>query len=239
MTIGVPKEIKIGENRVALTPAGARVLTREGHVVVMERGAGAGSGLDDAQFEASGAEVVASAEEVWGQADLVLKVKEPLSSEVPFFREGLLLFTYLHLAACPDLTRKLMETGVTAIAYETIQEENGELPLLAPMSKVAGRMAVQVGARALEAGSGGRGVLLGGVPGVPPAQVVVLGGGVVGMNADKIAVRMGANPVRHSFCFSRLGEIFSSGSRDVLFCELHFWVLPKRNCGLRGDFSVR
>jgi len=193
MTIGVPKEIKIGEKRVALTPAGARALAREGHVVLVEEGAGCGSGLDDAQYVASGAKMVASAEEVWERAELVVKVKEPLPDEFPSFREGLLLFTYLHLAACPELSRKLMDTGVTAIAYETIEEEDGDLPLLAPMSEVAGRMAVQVGARALEAGSGGRGVLLGGVPGVPPAQVVLLGGGVVGANAARIALGMGAN----------------------------------------------
>lgn len=192
MTIGVPKEIKIGEKRVALTPAGARALAREGHVVLVEEGAGSGSGLDDAQYVASGAKMVASAEEVWERAELVVKVKEPIQSEFPFFREGLLLFTYLHLAACPELTRALMDTGVTAIAYETIEEEDGDLPLLAPMSEVAGRMAVQVGARALEAGSGGRGVLLGGVPGVLPAQVVLLGGGVVGANAAKISLGMGA-----------------------------------------------
>ncbi|MCK5732706.1 MAG: alanine dehydrogenase, partial [Candidatus Latescibacteria bacterium] len=140
MTIGVPKEIKIGEKRVALTPAGARALTREGHVVLVEEGAGSGSGLDDAQYVASGAKMVASAEEVWERAELVVKVKEPIQSEFPFFREGLLLFTYLHLAACPELTRALMDTGVTAIAYETIEEEDGDLPLLAPMSEVAGRM---------------------------------------------------------------------------------------------------
>ena len=193
MTIGVPKELKTGEKRVALTPAGALALTREGHGVLVEAGAGSGSGLDDAQFEASGAKVVASAEEVWGQADLVLKVKEPLPNEYPFLREGLLLFTYLHLAACPELTRKLMNTGVTAIGYETVQDEDGELPLLVPMSEVAGRMAVQVGAWLLETVNGGRGVLLGGVPGVSPAEVVVLGAGVVGTNAAKIAAGMGAH----------------------------------------------
>ena len=193
MTIGVPKEIKAGEKRIALTPAGALTLTREGHAVLVETGAGIGSGLDDAQFEASGAKVVASAEEVWRQADLVLKVKEPLTSEVPFLREEVVLFTYLHLAACPELTRALMAAGVTAVGYETVQDEDGGLPLLVPMSEVAGRMAVQVGAWLLETVNGGRGVLLGGVPGVSPAEVVVLGAGVVGTNAAKIAAGMGAH----------------------------------------------
>ena len=193
MTIGVPKEIKAGEKRIALTPAGVLTLTREGHAVLVETGAGTGSGLDDAQFEASGAKVVASAEEVWRQADLVLKVKEPLTSEYPVLREEVVLFTYLHLAACPELTRALMAAGVTAVGYETVQDEDGGLPLLVPMSEVAGRMAVQVGAWLLETVNGGRGVLLGGVPGVSPAEVVVLGAGVVGTNAAKIAAGMGAH----------------------------------------------
>ncbi|MFH1008107.1 MAG: alanine dehydrogenase [Candidatus Latescibacterota bacterium] len=192
MTIGVPKEIMNGENRVGMTPKGVFWATGNGHSVLVEQNAGSGSSLEDAQYVASGAEIVSSAAEVWARADLIVKIKQPIPSEYPYFRDGLILFSFLHLAANRELTWALMEAGMTAIAYETIEEEDGELPLLAPMSEVAGRMATQVGARMLETGSGGRGILLGGVAGVGPAHVVVLGGGVVGINAARVALGMGA-----------------------------------------------
>ncbi|WP_337844864.1 alanine dehydrogenase [Thermus sp.] len=190
MVIGVPKEIKTLENRVALTPGGVESLVRRGHTVLVERGAGGGSGLSDAEYERAGAHLV-NRDEAWG-AELVVKVKEPLPEEYRFLRRGLILFTYLHLAADEALTRAMLESGVTGIAYETVQLPDGSLPLLIPMSEVAGRMAPQVGAEFLEKPKGGRGVLLGGVPGVAPASVVILGGGTVGTNAAKIALGMGA-----------------------------------------------
>ncbi|SHE11115.1 Alanine dehydrogenase [Chlamydia abortus] len=193
MIIGVPKEIKDNEYRVALTPAGASVLAGQGHQVLIERGAGSGSGFMDEEYIQAGASIGKDAAEVWGRSEMIMKVKEPLPSEYSYFRSGLILFTYLHLAAAGELANHLTDSGVTAIAYETIQMPNGSLPLLTPMSEVAGRMAVQLGARFLEKFHGGRGILLGGVPGVPPADVIILGGGVVGTNAAKIAVGMGAN----------------------------------------------
>ncbi|WP_287372768.1 alanine dehydrogenase [Oceanithermus sp.] len=191
MKIGVPKEIKTLENRVAMTPGGVESLTKRGHEVWVERGAGAGSGLADAEYEAAGARLV-SAEEAWS-AEMVVKVKEPLPAEYGYLRPDLILFTYLHLAASEELTRAMLESGVIGIAYETVQTADGALPLLVPMSEVAGRMATQEGAKYLEKSYGGRGVLLGGVPGVAPADVVILGGGTVGINAAKIAVGMGAH----------------------------------------------
>ena len=190
MIIGIPKEIKTLENRVSMTPGAVETLVRRGHTVLVETGAGLGSGLSDAQYQAAGAKLV-SAAEAWS-ADMVIKVKEPIASEYTFLRPGLLLFTYLHLAADRPLTDALLASGTTGIAYETVQLPNGTLPLLVPMSEVAGRMAPQVGSHALEKSQGGRGVLLGGVPGVPQASVVILGAGVVGSNAAKIAVGMGA-----------------------------------------------
>jgi len=192
MKIGVAKEIKPDEHRVALTPAGARELAQRGHDVVVERGAGEGSALPDAAYEAVGAQI-ASVDDVWGASDLVLKVKEPLPDEFDRLRDGLILFTYLHLAAEEGLTRALVESGAVCIAYETVETDERQLPLLAPMSEVAGRLATQMGAWALEKAQGGRGILLGGVPGVPPAKVVVLGGGIVGYNAALIAVGMQAD----------------------------------------------
>jgi alanine dehydrogenase len=192
MRIGVAKEIKPDEHRVALTPAGARELVEKGHDVVVERGAGEGSALPDSGYEAVGATIV-SVDDVWGSSDLVLKVKEPLPAEFGLLRDGLVLFTYLHLAADEDLTRALLESGAICIAYETVETDDRQLPLLAPMSEVAGRLATQMGAWALEKAQGGRGILLGGVPGVPPAKVVVLGGGIVGYNAALIAVGMQAD----------------------------------------------
>jgi alanine dehydrogenase len=192
MRIGVSKEIKPDEHRVALTPAGARELAQKGHEVVVEQGAGEGSALSDAAYEAVGARI-ASVDDIWGTSDLVLKVKEPLAAEFGRLREGLILFTYLHLAADEALTRALLDSGAVCIAYETVETDDRQLPLLAPMSEVAGRLATQMGAWALEKAQGGRGILLGGLPGVPPAKVVVLGGGIVGYNAALIAVGMQAD----------------------------------------------
>jgi alanine dehydrogenase len=192
MQIGVVKEIKPDEHRVALTPAGAVELRRRGHDVVVEAGAGSGSALTDSSYEAVGARI-ASVDEVWASSDLVLKVKEPLPEEFDRLREGLILFTYLHLAADELLTRALLDSGAICVAYETVETDDRHLPLLAPMSEVAGRLATQMGAWALEKAQGGRGILLGGVPGVPPAKVVVLGGGIVGYNAALIAVGMQAD----------------------------------------------
>jgi alanine dehydrogenase len=189
--IGVPKEIKTREYRVGMTPAGVRSLTSRGHKVLVEKSAGEGAGIKDADFVASGAQIVGTAADAWG-ADMVVKVKEPLPAEYAFFRENLILYTYLHLAPEPELTKKLAETKVCGIAYETIELDDGSLPLLRPMSEVAGRMAVQVGASCLEKEHGGKGVLLGGVPGTRRGRVVILGGGVVGRNAATIAIGMGA-----------------------------------------------
>ncbi|MFD5829412.1 alanine dehydrogenase [Lentzea sp. NPDC060358] len=193
MRIAVPREIKNHEYRVALTPAGAHELTSRGHDVFVEQGAGLGSAITDEEYLAAGAKVLATADDVWAEGDLVLKVKEPIAEEYPRLRAGQTLFTYLHLAADKPLTEALLASGTTAIAYETVQLPNRALPLLAPMSEVAGRLAPQVGAFALMKPSGGRGVLPGGVPGVAPARVVVIGGGVAGVNAATIAVGMGAD----------------------------------------------
>ena len=191
MLIGIPKEIKTREYRVGMTPAGVRALVAHGHSVVVEAMAGDGSGIGDEAYVRAGAKIEARAAEIWA-ADMVVKVKEPLPAEYGYFREGLTLYTYLHLAAEPELTRELTRKKVSGVAYETIQLEDGSLPLLRPMSEVAGRMAVQVGASCLEKWRGGKGVLLGGVPGTRRGRVVILGGGVVGRNAATIAVGMGA-----------------------------------------------
>ena len=192
MIIGCPTEIKTRENRIGIIPASAFELTAAGHKVIVQSGAGTGSGISDDAFATAGATIVATAAEVWAASDIVCKVKEPLLSEFPLMREGQIVFTYLHLAAAADLTRALVDRRVTGIAYETIQVGHA-LPLLKPMSEVAGKMSVQVGAWCLEREHGGKGILLGGVPGVPRAKVVVIGGGVVGMNAAKVAVGMGAD----------------------------------------------
>jgi len=191
MLIGVPKEIKTREYRVGMTPAGVRQLVSRGHKVLVEKSAGDGSGIPDDQYVKAGAQIVPTAADAWA-AEMVVKVKEPLASEYGFFRKDLLLYTYLHLAAEPELTKQLAQKGVSGVAYETIQLDDGSLPLLRPMSEVAGRMAVQVGARFLEKEHGGKGVLLGGVPGTRRGRIVILGGGVVGKNAAHIAVGMGA-----------------------------------------------
>ncbi|RZS32797.1 alanine dehydrogenase [Herbihabitans rhizosphaerae] len=193
MKIAVPREIKNHEYRVALTPAGVHELVDRGHEVFVEANAGAGSAIPDEEFLAAGAKVLTTAAEVWAEGDLVLKVKEPIAQEYPLLRKDQVLFTYLHLAADEALTRALIDSGSTAIAYETVQLPTGALPLLAPMSEVAGRLAPQVGAYSLMRPSGGRGVLPGGVPGVHPARVVVIGGGVAGLNAATIALGMGSD----------------------------------------------
>jgi alanine dehydrogenase len=193
MIVGIPKEIKPQENRVALVPPGARALAAAGHPVVIEAGAGANSGFGDDAYRAAGAAIAGSAEEVYSRADLIVKVKEPQPKETALLQSRHLLFCYLHLAAEPALTQGLMESGCTAIAYETVQAADGSLPLLVPMSQVAGRMSIQVGADVLLRHHGGRGVLLSGIPGVRPAKVVVLGAGIVGSNAAQIAVGLGAD----------------------------------------------
>lgn len=193
MIIGIPKEIKNWENRVSLTPSGAKTLIDNGHKVFIQKSAGEGSGFTDDEYVNMGADILPTIEDVYKKAEMIIKVKEPQESEYGLLREGQLLFTYLHLAVEPKLTKALLKRKVNGVAYETIQSANGELPLLTPMSEIAGRMAVQIGASFLEKPHGGRGVLLGGVPGVMPADVVIIGGGVVGLNATKIAYGMGAN----------------------------------------------
>ncbi len=192
MKIGVPKEIKNNEFRVAMVPAGVKALVDAGHQVMVEHGAGLGSGLSDDQYQAAGATMIDSAAEVWTTADMIVKVKEPLASEYDLIQPGQTIYTYLHLAAVPELAKVLLDKKVTAVAYETIQTADNRLPLLEPMSEVAGRMAIQCGAHALEKPQGGMGMLLGGVPGVDRADVVILGAGVVGINAMKMAIGMGA-----------------------------------------------
>jgi alanine dehydrogenase len=193
MIIGLPKEIKDNESRVGLTPAGVKTLSDYGHSVLVETRAGEGSGISNDEYIAASGAIIDSADEVWQRADMIVKVKEPVGLEYQRMREGQLLFTYLHLAPDPKLTQAMLESKITGVAYETITNEEGHLPLLTPMSEVAGRMAVQVGAHYLQKPEGGRGVLMGGVPGVLPAKVVIIGGGVVGINSIKMAVGLGAN----------------------------------------------
>ncbi len=192
MIIGVPKEIKISENRVGLTEAGVKQLVKEGHTIYVEKDAGLGSGITNQQYEKAGAKLLDTKKEVYAKAEMVMKVKEPLPEEFELLKEGQILYTYLHLAAEPKLTKILCDRKVKAVAYETIQLENGSLPLLTPMSEVAGRMATQIGAFYLQKDHGGKGILLGGVTGVRPAKVTIIGGGVVGTNAAKMAVGLGA-----------------------------------------------
>ncbi|MDQ1590019.1 MAG: alanine dehydrogenase [Pyrinomonadaceae bacterium] len=207
MLVGLPKEIKDNEYRVGMTPAGVRALVDAGHKVVVERKAGEGSGFEDALYERAGATMLETADEVWAQGEMIVKVKEPVAPEYPRMREGQLLFTYLHLAPDNELTKQLLERKVTGVAYETITDRKGTLPLLTPMSEVAGRMAIQVGAQYLEKMQGGRGVLLGGVPGVPAAKVVIIGGGVVGTNSAKMAVGLGAHVTIIDNNLDRLREL--------------------------------
>jgi len=223
MLVGVPKEIKTDEYRVAMIPVGVEELTRAGHQVLIQAGAGQGSGIADEQYRANGAEIVISAEAVWARADLVVKVKEPLREEWPLLRGGQIVFTYFHFAADEPLTRAVMQSGITAIAYETIKDTRGNLPLLTPMSEVAGRMSIQEGAKFLERPFEGRGILLGGVPGVLPANVVILGGGVVGANAAKVAAGLGANVAILDINLDRLRYLDDVMPRNVttLFSDRH------------------
>ncbi|ASN04514.1 alanine dehydrogenase [Virgibacillus necropolis] len=218
MIIGVPKEIKNNENRVAMTPAGVVNLSKAGHRVMIESNAGVGSNFTNEEYKVAGAEIIESASDVWEKAEMIMKVKEPLSPEYKYFRKGLILFTYLHLAAEPELTKALVENEVTAIAYETVTVNN-TLPLLSPMSEVAGRMASQIGAQFLEKFYGGKGILLSGVPGVNRGKVTVIGGGMVGTNAAKIAVGLGAdvtiidlNPTR----LRQLEDIFGTSVQTLM-----------------------
>src|ERR1700678_364305 len=207
MIIGVPKEMKDHEARVGVTPAGAKALVEAGHTVLVETHAGSQSGFPDHEYQDAGAEIVGEAGNVWANAEMVVKVKEPIDKEYVFFREGLVLFTYLHLAPLPGLTNALLHSKVIGIAYETVRDRANTLPLLTPMSEVAGRMSVQVGASYLEKEKGGRGILLGGVPGVPPANVCIIGGGIVGTHAAKIAVGMGAKVTIVDLNLNRLREL--------------------------------
>jgi alanine dehydrogenase len=234
MIIGVPKEIKDHETRVGLVPSGVSALCEQGHTVLVETNAGAGSSIPDAEYTEAGARMVQSAAEVWSRAELVVKVKEPQPAECDYFRPGLILFTYLHLAPLPELTGRLLASRMNALAYETIREEDGSLPLLTPMSEVAGRMSVQVGAQYLEAPNGGRGILLGGIPGVGPANVVILGGGVVGHNAARIATGLGADVTIIDKNLNRLREVDDIYNGHVMTLASNRWTIGEavRNADL-------
>lgn len=223
MRIGIPKEIKNNENRVAMTPSGVSGLVREGHTVLVEKSAGIGSGFADEAYVAAGARLIERAEDVWTGSEMILKVKEPLPSEYAYFRPDLVLFTYLHLAAEPELARALVDKGVTAIAYETVTV-NRTLPLLTPMSEIAGRMSTQIGAQFLEKTYGGKGLLLGGVPGVERGKVAIIGGGVVGVNAAKIATGLGAQVTIFDLNADRLrylDDIFGSSVQTLMSNTAH------------------
>jgi alanine dehydrogenase len=223
MIVGVPKEIKTDEYRVAMIPVGVEELTRGGNKVLIQAGAGQGSGISDDQYRSNGAEIVPSSADIWKNAELIVKVKEPLPQEWLLLRSGQILFTYFHFAADESLTRAVMASGITAIAYETIKDARGTLPLLTPMSEVAGRMSIQEGAKYLERPFEGRGILLGGVPGVLPANVVILGAGVVGANAAKVAAGLGANVVILDINLDRLRYLDDTMPRNVttLFSDRH------------------
>jgi alanine dehydrogenase len=219
MRIGIPKEIKNNEFRVAITPSGVAMLRKAGHTVYLEQGAGEGSGFSDEEYSLAGAELLGLAAEVWAMSEMIIKVKEPLPAEYVHFQRNQILFTYLHLAAAGALTEELIKHEITGIAYETIQLANGSLPLLTPMSEVAGRMSVQVGAQFLEKYYGGRGILLGGVPGVPPADVIIIGGGIVGTHAAKMALGLGANVVvieRSEERMRYLDDVFAGRLRTLM-----------------------
>jgi len=219
MIIGVPKEIKNNENRVALTPAGVVAFCKAGHQVVIEKNAGVGSGISDEEYIEAGAGILASPADVYASAEMIMKVKEPLPAEYELFNDGQLLFTYLHLAPEPALTEALLKKNVVGIAYETVQPADGSLPLLIPMSEVAGRMAIQIGAQFLEKPHGGRGILMGGVPGVTPAKVTIVGGGIVGINAAKMAIGMGADVTILDVSNARLrylDDIFGSRIKTLM-----------------------
>ena len=225
MIIGVPKEVKDHETRVGLVPSGVTALREAGHEVLVETHAGEGSSITDREYMQAGAHILDQAADVWRQANLVVKVKEPQKSECDYFRPGLILFTYLHLAPLPELTDRLLDAKVNGVAYETIRESDGSLPLLTPMSEVAGRMAVQVGAQYLEKPSGGRGILLGGVPGVAPANVVILGGGIVGTNSAKIAVGMGAHVTLIDRSLNRLRELDDIFGGQIVTLASNTWTI--------------
>jgi alanine dehydrogenase len=227
MIIGVPREVKDHETRVGLVPSGVTALREAGHEVLVEARAGEGSTLLDDEYTQAGASVVPFASDVWSKADLVVKVKEPQPAEYRFLRPGLTLFTYLHLAPLPDLTDQLLRSGVNGIAYETIVERDGSLPLLTPMSEVAGRLAVQVGAQYLERPNGGRGILLGGVPGVAPANVAILGGGVVGTNAAKVAMGMGAHVTIIDRSLNRLRDLDDIFNGLVVTLASNAWTISE------------
>jgi alanine dehydrogenase len=227
MIIGVPKEIKDHETRVGLVPSAATALREAGHEVLVETHAGEGSTLSNEEYTRAGATIVPFASDVWSRADLVVKVKEPQPSEYNFFRRDLILFTYLHLAPLPDLTNQLLQSGVSGVAYETIVEPDGSLPLLTPMSEVAGRLAVQIGAQYLERPNGGRGILLGGVPGVAPANVAIIGGGVVGTNAAKIAVGMGAHVTIIDRNLDRLRALDDIFNGQVVTLASNSWTISE------------
>jgi alanine dehydrogenase len=236
MIIGVPKEVKDHETRVGLVPSGVIMLREAGHRVLVQSGAGQGSAIPDQEYEEAGAELLPTAADVWGKADLVIKVKEPQPSEYGCLRPDLILFTYLHLAPLPDLTESLLQARVSAIAYETIREADGSLPLLTPMSEVAGRLAVQIGAVYLEAPNGGRGLLLGGVPGVEPGYVVILGGGVVGTNAAKVALGMGAHVTIIDKSLNRLRELDDIFHGQAVTLASNVWTV--REALRRADLVI-
>jgi alanine dehydrogenase len=236
MIVGVPKEIKTDEYRVAMIPVGVEELTRCGHKVLIQAGAGQGSGIQDEQYAVHGAEILADAADIWKRSDLIVKVKEPLPDEWPHLRAGQIVFTYFHFAADEHLTRAVMQSGITAIAYETIKDARGTLPLLTPMSEVAGRMSIQEGAKFLERPFEGRGILLGGVPGVLPANVVILGGGIVGANAAKVAAGLGANVAILDVNLDRLRYLDDVMPRNVttLFSDRHNIL----DCLSRADLLI-
>jgi alanine dehydrogenase len=241
MRIGVPKEIKDHEYRVGLTPSSVAELVHHGHQVLVETGAGIGSGLSDAEYQAAGAQLIDNAEAIFSQAEMIIKVKEPQAAERRQLKAGQILYTYLHLAPDADQTRDLVDSGATCIAYETVTSASGGLPLLTPMSEVAGRLAPQVGAHALEKAAGGRGILLGGVPGVPAAEVVILGGGVSGTHAATIALGMGANVVvvdRSADALRRLSAQFGTGVRTIYSTRSAIEELVKRADLLIGTVLI-
>jgi alanine dehydrogenase len=223
MIIGIPKEIKADEYRVAVLPVGAELLTRDGHTVLIERGAGLGSGFDDEKYSEAGAHVAETADEIYAQAEMIVKVKEPQPQEVDKLREGQVVFCYFHFAALRELTLQCLEAGITAVAYETLKDAHGRLPLLTPMSEVAGKMSIQEGAKYLERPMMGRGILLGGVAGVAPANVLILGGGVVGTNAASVAAGLGANVTIMDIDLDRLRYLDEIMPANVttIYCDPH------------------
>jgi len=227
MIIGTPKEIKDNEYRVGLVPAGVKQFIRHGHKVLIQNNAGIGSGVDDEEYKAVGAEIIESAEQIFKQADMIIKVKEPINKERDYLRPDQILYTYLHLAPDPEQTKALLEHEVIGIAYETIQEEDGSLPLLIPMSEVAGRMAVQVGATYIQKINGGKGILLGGVPGVPPAEVVIIGAGSVGINSAKMAFGLGA----------RVSTVVAGGLKTLVFPGF-IRLLEKKDTSYQRTFEI-